>query len=198
MIEPVHGTLVNGEALTPGSPYPVKQGDIFQMGASTRSYKVDWVPSMGLDQQASEAAASVLERSSPNGSKTSFRYKLGDVQGAKRKPAKERISKGITKGVSSPTRVQGQRGRRPELPPRTPTRRVPFANVQASALDKRSPRGLSLRTAATLPEKLTPSEVVAGLEGRRIRPIARVVYYASLRAELAEFTFDCSGRPNCV
>lgn len=66
---------MNGEVLTPGSPFTVKQDDTVQMGASTRSYKVDWVL-----EPASEAAASVLERSSPNGSKASFRYRLGHIQ----------------------------------------------------------------------------------------------------------------------
>lgn len=70
---------MNGEALTPASPYIAKQNDTVQMGASTRSYKVDWVPVTAL-AQASEAAASVLERSSPNGSKASFRCKLGNIQ----------------------------------------------------------------------------------------------------------------------
>lgn len=68
-----HGTRVNGEAVTSGSSVVVKQDDTVQMGASTRSYRVDWV-------QSSEAGASVLERSSPNGSKASFRYKLGNIQ----------------------------------------------------------------------------------------------------------------------
>jgi hypothetical protein len=74
-----HGTMVNGEALTPASPYTVLQGDTVQMGASTRSYKVDWVTITAIEQ-VSEASVSVLERSSPDGSKASFRYELGNVQ----------------------------------------------------------------------------------------------------------------------
>jgi len=80
VIETAHGTRVNGEALPAASSCTVKQDDTVQMGASTRSYKVDWVSVSAMDQQASEVSASVLERSLPNGSKASFRYKLGNIQ----------------------------------------------------------------------------------------------------------------------
>lgn len=94
-------------------------------------------------------------------------------QGVKetQKAAKEKTSaKGFSlkaESVPSPTRVQGQRGGRPELPPRTPVRRVPFSNVQASALNMRSPQGHPLRKATTLQENMAPSNVVAAMEDRR-------------------------------
>lgn len=71
--------MVNGEALTSASSYIVQRGDTLRLGASTRSYKVDWVPVKALEQTI-EASVTVLERSAPNGSNASFCHKLGNIQ----------------------------------------------------------------------------------------------------------------------
>jgi len=117
-----------------------------------------------------------------------------DVKQGAKKPAKESSANVTVKSVPSPTRVQGQRGGRPELPPRTPARRVPFANLQASALNVRSPQGHSLRKATTLPEKLTPSKVVAVLEERMPSSTTQEVIHSSLQLALAANANDQAGR----
>ena len=83
----MHGTRVNGEPVKALGPCVVKQDDILQMGASTRLYKVDWLPPSVTEQYSGETVVSpvectqsnsekILELSSPNGSKASVRYKF--------------------------------------------------------------------------------------------------------------------------
>lgn len=78
---------MNGEPVNALGHCVVKQDDILQMGASTRFYKVDWLPLSVTEQHSGDTAVSsvecrqsntdkILERSSPNGSKTTFLYKF--------------------------------------------------------------------------------------------------------------------------
>ncbi|KAG0617663.1 hypothetical protein M758_4G006100 [Ceratodon purpureus] len=161
-LQSAHGTMVNGEALAPAKPHIMQQGDTLQMGASTRSYKVDWVPVIAIEQ-VSEASVPVLERSSPNGSKASSRCKLGNTQesrGNRQQLMKDQCTKQKAENVPSSFRTQSQRAGRTELPPRTPVRRSPFAKVPASTLNKRSPQGPALRKSNTLPDKIIASSKI--------------------------------------
>lgn len=75
--------------------------------------------------------------------------------------------------VSSPIKPQGQKAGN-ELPPRTPVRRMAFANLRPSALNMRSPKSPALKKSITLPEKLTPTKFGPVAESIQLTPIKQV------------------------
>lgn len=43
-VHPVHGTWVCGKKIAPGIPVELLDGDILQLGASSRIYRLHWIP----------------------------------------------------------------------------------------------------------------------------------------------------------
>lgn len=44
VVHPVHGTWVCGKKIAPGIPVELQDGDVLQLGGSSRIYRLHWIP----------------------------------------------------------------------------------------------------------------------------------------------------------
>ncbi|KAJ7145219.1 hypothetical protein O6H91_22G010000 [Diphasiastrum complanatum] len=63
-LQSVHGSKLNGEQLQPFHPAVVEKQDAFQIGASTRLYKLRWLPPQANNSERSDSCSSKLEAAS--------------------------------------------------------------------------------------------------------------------------------------